>query len=190
MKKMILIAALSVVCTAAFAQKFAHINSQEVFQLMPEMDDVRTKLEAVSKDNQDVLKSMYDEYQSKVQQYQQNEANWSNSIKESKGKELMEMENRLNETQQSMQQEMQGIQNNLMAPVMQKCQDTIQKLAKEGGYIYVFDSSAALYIDPAQSVDLTPACRKALGIPEGRTLETLQAELQAKQEQAAAAAQK
>ena len=37
-----------------------------------------------------------------------------------------------------------------------------------------------LYIDAAQAVNLTPEARAALNIPEGRTLETLQAELQAK----------
>ena len=37
-----------------------------------------------------------------------------------------------------------------------------------------------LYIDPAQGVNLTVEARAALNIPEGRTLETLQAELQAK----------
>ena len=36
-----------------------------------------------------------------------------------------------------------------------------------------------LYVDETQSVDLTPAARKALNIPDGRTLETLQQELQA-----------
>ena len=66
-----------------------------------------------------------------------------------------------------------------MAPLVQKAQAAVADLAKAGGYIYVFESSQMLYIDPAQSTDLTPAARKALNIPEGRTLETLQAELQA-----------
>ena len=66
-----------------------------------------------------------------------------------------------------------------MAPIYKKAQDTIEELAKKGGYIYVIDKGSALYIDPAQSEDLTAAARKALGIPENRTLETLQAELQA-----------
>lgn len=187
MKKIILVAVMSVFCTAAFAQKFAHINSQEVFQLMPEMDEARTQIDAMVKDNQDVLKSMYDEYQTKLQTYQQKAATWTPSIKESKEKELMELENRINETQQSMQQEMQTIQNNITAPIMKKCTETIQKIAKEGGYIYVFDIASALYIDPAQSVDLTSEVRKALGIPADRTLEKLQAELQAKQQQEQAA---
>ena len=64
---------------------------------------------------------------------------------------------------------------------MQKLQDTLNKLAKEGGYIYVFDSSSALYIDPAQSKDLTQDLRNALGIKADRTLEALAQELQAKQ---------
>ena len=41
------------------------------------------------------------------------------------------------------------------------------------------DRSQVLYFDPAQSTDLTPAARKAMNIPEGRTMESLQAELAA-----------
>ena len=40
-----------------------------------------------------------------------------------------------------------------------------------------------LYIDEAQSTDLTPAARKALSIPEGRTLETREQEMAARQQQ-------
>lgn len=181
MKRFFLVAAMTVFCTAAFAQKFAHVNSQECFQLMPEMDDVRSQMDAIVAENQDVMKTMYDEYQSKIQTYQQKAATWTAAVKESKEKEIMEMENRLQETQQNMQQEIQTIQNNLTAPVMQKFQETLEKVAKEGGYIFVFDTTTALYVDPAQSTDLTPALRKALNIKEGRTLETLSAELQAKQ---------
>ena len=181
MKKMILAAALSLMCTAAFAQKFAHLNSQEVFQLMPEMDDVRAKVAKISKDNEEVLKSMYDEFQTKYQAYQQKAATWTDAVRETKEKELTVLENNIRESQQSLQQEIQTIQNNLTAPVVKKFQETLAEIGKKGGYIYIFDSSTALYIDPAQSTDITAEVRKALNIPEGRTLETLQQELQAQQ---------
>lgn len=148
---------------------------------MPEMDDVRTQMDATVLENQEVMQAMYDEYQSKVQAYQQKSASWTAAVRESKEKELMDLQDRIQETQQSVQAELQEIQNNLTAPVMKKLQDTLEKIAKEGGYIYVFDSTTALYVDPAQSTDLTPAVRKALNIPEGRTLESLAQELQAKQ---------
>jgi predicted kinase len=40
-------------------------------------------------------------------------------------------------------------------------------------------STEVIYVDATQSTDLTVEARKVLGIPEGRTLETLQQELQA-----------
>ena len=185
---MILFAAMAFVAVAGFAQpKFAHVNSNELVQLMPEMDQARETMEAASKEAQDTFQSMYEEYQTKVQQYQQKSSTWTPAIKESKEKELADIQQRLEEFNQTIQQELQMQQNQLMAPIYQKAQETIQSLAKAGGYIYVFDSQAALYIDDKQSTDLTPAARKALNIPDGRTLETLQAEMEAKQQAAAAA---
>ena len=45
------------------------------------------------------------------------------------------------------------------------------------------DLEKFIYFDKSQCKDLTPDARKALNIPAGRTLETLQAELQAQQQQ-------
>ena len=85
--------------------------------------------------------------------------------------------------------ELQQQQQQLMAPIQEKAVKAVQDLAKAGGYVYVFDVSTLLYYDTAQSTDLTPAARKALNIPEGRTLESLQAELQAQAQAAQGAAQ-
>ena len=51
MKKTIIILAAAVLaCTAATAQelKFAHVNFQELVQLMPEMDSARVQIDAAS----------------------------------------------------------------------------------------------------------------------------------------------
>ena len=180
MKKILLIAALGLVSVAGFAQKFAHVNSQELIQLMPEMDQAREVMDASQKEALETYQSMIDEQQTKYTQYQQKAATWTQAIKESKERELTEISQRIQEFQQSIQMELQQQEQTLMAPIYEKANNTIQDLAKKGGYIYVFDISQPLYVDPAQSTDLTPAARKALGIPEGRTLEQLQAELQAK----------
>ena len=68
----------------------------------------------------------------------------------------------------------------LQAPVMEKAQNIVSELAKAQGLAFVFEETQMLYIDPAQGVNLTPDARKALNIPEGRTLETLQNEMMAK----------
>lgn len=184
MKKVLLIAAMAFVSVAGFAQnKFAHVNFTELYQLMPEADEARATMAASSQEAQDTYQAMIEEYQTKAQEYDQKQASWTQSIRESKANALMDMQQRIQEFEQNVQQELSLQQNQLMAPLYEKAQKAVEDLAKAGGYIYVFEASSVLYVDPAQSTDLTPAARKALNIPEGRTLETLQAELQAQQAQ-------
>lgn len=188
MKKIILIAAIAVMSVAASAQNFkwAYVDFNEIIMLMPEMDSARATMEENQKTNEEILMAMYEEYQTKAQQYQQKAESWTPAIRESKEKEIMEIQTRLEQTQQSLQQELQQLQQNLQAPIYEKAQNTVNELAKAKGIAVVFEKSSLLYLDPAQGTDLTPEARKALGIAEGRTLETLQAELQAKAQAAQA----
>lgn len=182
MKKIFIIAAMTVMSVAATAQnfKFGYVNYTEIVQLMPEMDSVRVQLEAQEKETYETLGAMYEEYQTKAQQFQQKEATWTPAIRDSKLKELQEIEARFQESQQIFQQELQQMQQMLQAPVMEKAQNIVSELAKAQGLAFVFEETQMLYIDPAQGVNLTPDARKALNIPEGRTLETLQNEMMAK----------
>ncbi len=188
MKKIFVIAALALVSFAASAQslKFGYVNYNEIVMLMPEMDSVRVQIEAQQKEASETFGAMYQEYQTKIQQYQQKEATWTPAIKEAKAREIQEIEVRLQETEQIFQQEIQQMQQMLQAPVMEKAQKTVTELAKAQGLAFVFEETQMIYIDAAQGVNLTPEARKALNIPEGRTLETLQAELQAKAQAAQA----
>lgn len=182
MKRMILIAAVALVSFAATAQdlKFAYVDFTEVMQLAPEMDQARATLEENSKANEEILMTMYEEYQKKGQEYQQKAASWTPAIRESKEKELMDIQSRLEQTQQSLQAELQQLQNSLQAPVLEKVQKVVEDLAKSKGFAAVFEKNSLLYIDSAVLYDLTPEARVALNIPEGRTLEQLQQELAAK----------
>ena len=189
MKKIIIIAAMALVSLAATAQetKIAYVDFNEVIMLMPEMDAARATLEENEMTQNEILQSMYEEYQTKVQQYQQKAETWTAAIRQSKESELMEIQSRLEQTQQSFATEINQIQQELQAPIVEKAQNTVNELAKAKGVAVVLEKGSVIYIDPAQCVDLTPEARKALNIPEGRTLETLQAEMMAKQQAAMAA---
>lgn len=185
MKKIFLVTLAAVIALSVSAQnmKFAHVNYSELVQLMPEADAARQQLTAQTKEFEQTYQDMAEEFQNKLTQYQQKAATWTASIKESKEKELSDIQNRLQEFQQTAQAEMQQQQQLLMAPIQKKALDVVNKLAKEGGYVFVFDKASLLYVDDTQSKDLTPDARKALNIPDSRTLESLQAELQAAQQQ-------
>ena len=162
MKKFFIIAAMTMISFAVSAQdfKFGYVDFTELTQLMPEMDSARVQLDAASVEAQETYNAMIEEYQTKAQQFQQKQASWTPAVRESKQSELQQIEYRIQEFQQAIQQDLQQLQNSLQAPIYEK--------------------NSLLYVDPAQGVNLTPEARIALGIPEGRTLETLQQELQAK----------
>ena len=66
MKKLVLIAAMALVSVAAFAQKFAHVNFNELVYLMPEADQANATMAAAQNEAQEVYQGMMDEYQKKV----------------------------------------------------------------------------------------------------------------------------
>ena len=179
MKKIFLIAAMATISVCSFAQKFAHVSSQELVQLCPEADEARATIAASSKEATETYQSMVEELNSKYSQYQQKGSTWTQAIRESKEKELTEIQQRIQEFTQSVQAELQQQEQELYAPIYEKVNNTIQEHAKQGGYIYVFDKSSLVYVDETQSTDITPACRKALNIADDRTLEALAAEIQA-----------
>ena len=188
MKRIILIAAMAVASVAASAQNFTfgYVDFTELIQLMPEADSARVQTEAASLEAQETYQAMVEEYQSKGQQFQQKQASWTPAIRESKAAELQQIEYRIQEFQQAIQQDLQQLQATLQAPIYEKAQNAVNDLAKAKGIAVVFEKNSLLYVDPAQGIDLTPEARKVLGVPEGRTLETLQQELQAKAQAAQA----
>ena len=189
MKKILLIAAMAVMSLAAAAQdfKFAYVDMNELIMLAPEMDAAREKLQAAELEAQETYNAMVEEYQTKMQQYQQKAETWTATIRESKAAELQQIEYRIQEFNQAISQELQQTQQKLQMPIVQKAQEVVNELAKAKGVAFVIDKANLLYIGEGQGVNLTPEARVTLNIPEGRTLETLQAELQAKAQAAQAA---
>lgn len=188
MKKMFLIAAMAIASIAATAQdfKFAYVDMNELIMLMPEMDEARAQMETAQQEAQETYAAMVQEYETKAQQYQQKAESWTPTIRESKAAELQQIEMRIQEFNQAISQELQQTQQMLQMPIVEKAQKVVDELAKAKGVAFVVDLANFLYVDEAQAINLTPEARVKLNIPEGRTIETLQAELQAKAQAAQA----
>lgn len=180
MKKIVLLAIAALFTWSASAQtlKFARVNFTELLQLTPEADSARSILKAQTNDASQAYQDMMTELQSKTDQYRQKAATWTQAIRESKEKELADMQARVQDFTDRAQKEIAESQEKLFQPISAKVNEVVTKLAKEGGYAMVFDYSQAIYADDSKVTDLTPAARKALNIPEGKTLASLQQEQQ------------
>ena len=156
--------------TTSFAQttiKFGRINSEELIALMPERDSAFIKLDKLSKELQENMEALQNEFQTKYATYQQKQATWTAALLETKQRELQDLQSRYDQLRQTAPQDFQDEQQKLLTPVYQKANETIKALGKENGCAFVFDLStgAIPYFDEAQSIDLLPLARKKLGIP-------------------------
>lgn len=162
MKKLI-IAVLLALPIIASAQKFGHINTQELFAQMPEVAQVKLKMDTIQSQYENQLASMNEEFQKKVQDYQTQEATMAEAIKQIRQQELQEMQQRIQLFYQTAEQDIQKKQQELLTPVHEKMTQAIKAVGERDGYTYIFDSAAMVHIG-ADAIDATPAVKKELGI--------------------------
>ena len=168
MKRIIIILFFAAFATlGANAQKFGHINTSELVSLMSETDSAMVQLQAYQDELIEEMDAMQTEYNTKLNTYQQTSSTWTAAIREQKETELSEIVQRLNQFQQTAQQDLANMQQTLMMPIYQKAQEAINKIGKDNNLLYIFDTSvgAIIYMDENQSMNLLPLAKAALGIP-------------------------
>ncbi|MDE6070260.1 MAG: OmpH family outer membrane protein [Alistipes sp.] len=166
--KLTLAVALTLSASSLFAQKFGRINTQEILLAMPETKEMNTNMQAYGKDLEDNLETIAVEFNQKLADYQKNYASYSDAVRQLKEKELQELQNRRQEFEQIAQQDYQKKQQELLAPIIDKAKAAIDKVAKDNGYIAVFDTATGSLasFDENQLTDIAPLVRTELGITE------------------------
>ena len=144
--------------------KFGYINSSELMQLMPGKDTVEARLTEYRSSLEQTLQVMFQEYQGKLQDYQNNAATMSQIIKQTKGKELQDLETRIETFRQSADSDFQQKQAELFAPITKRAKDAINAVAKENGYTYIFDLSVGAVIYYEKGDNILAQVKAKLGI--------------------------
>ncbi|MEO5912497.1 MAG: OmpH family outer membrane protein [Pelobium sp.] len=122
-------------------QKIAHINSAELIKAMPEVVNADKALETFKASLDADGKTMYTEYQNKVQAFQTVEKTLSDALKEAKVKEIQDLQKRIEEFQQKAGDDFEKKRGELYDPILKKAEDAVKVVAKEKGYAYVFDTT-------------------------------------------------
>ncbi len=161
--KKIIIAMMLILPMAVSAQKFGHINTQELFAQMPEVATVKLKMDTIQSQYENQLASMNEEIQKKAQDYQAQEATMSDAVKQIRQQELQEMQQRIQQFYQIAEQDIQKKQQELLTPVHERMSKAIKAVGEREGYTYIFDSAAMVHIGN-DAKDATTAVKKELGI--------------------------
>ncbi|MBS0010124.1 MAG: OmpH family outer membrane protein [Bacteroidales bacterium] len=146
--------------------KFGHIDSDELFALMPERDTIITQMEELRTELQNTLEIMQVEYNNKLNDYTNEVDKLSDLVRQTKEEELMGLQQRITNFQRNADQQLQQRQMQLMQPVIQKAQKAIRDVAEENDFTYVFDLSQGpiIYFDEEKSENIIEKVKTRLGI--------------------------
>jgi len=148
---------------ATFAQKFGHINAQEVMSSMPEFIKARGEIEAAAKQYDNDLKSMQDELQRKAEDYDKTKSTMNDTKRKETEDNLQQMYTKIQQTAQDNSQSLQKLQQDKIGPITNKLVEAIKAVGKAGGYVYIMDLSSGIpYISDTLSKDVTAEVKAQL----------------------------
>ena len=144
--------------------KFGHIDSNEILSIMPETDSLQGELKAYADYLDQQMQTMGMEYQTKITEYQQNVNTMSDLIRQTKEKEITDLQERIQAFQQSADQDLGAKQAELFNPLIEKVKTAITEVGKENSYTYIFDVGTGAVIFFENGDDILPLVKTKLGI--------------------------
>lgn len=160
----LLVVAMSTTVFGQKTVKIGHINSNELLSSMPERAKIQKDLETYATDLRTTLETMRKEYEVKIKDFQGKQDVMTEVIKNSKIKEITDLEKRITEFQQTAEADLQKKEEELLQPVIDKAKEAINTVAKEGAYTYILDSSVGVVLYSVEGDDILPAVKKKLGL--------------------------
>lgn len=163
MRSLILFLILAGFAIQGSAQKFGHIDSQELLLSMPERDAAQKKLEEQAVMYEEQLKSMQAEFQTKYDDYLAKGQTWPEAIRKTKEKELGQLQQGIQDFGQTAQQDLGALEEELLTPMFDRARKAIEDVGAENGFTYIFDSSTGVTLFNGGE-DVTALVRTKLGL--------------------------
>ncbi len=148
MKKFLLL--LVFISSLGFAQiKIGYIDSDTIMDQLPDVQDVRQRLDALIQEWQAELSKLEREWKSKYDDYEKRKLIMSDQTRIETEQQLVQLENRITEFRDKKfgaNGELFQKQDELMKPVQNKIFNAIKEVAQEEDLDFVFDRSGDIMI--------------------------------------------
>ena len=154
MKKLILIACLSIFSLATYAQKFAYVESDYILERVPEYQSAQEQLDKLTLSWQEEIEQLYLEIDQLYKKYQADQILLTQDMKIKRENEIINKEKAAKELQRKRfgpEGDLFTKRQELVKPIQDKIYNAIQDLATEKRYGVIFDKSgelSMLFTDP------------------------------------------
>ncbi|NWJ49278.1 MAG: OmpH family outer membrane protein [Bacteroidetes bacterium] len=150
--------------SAQKVQKIGHVDFAKLYAAIPGQDTIKAKYDKFQKELSDEFNKMQAEYTTKVDEFQKTEATLSNIVKQTKQKEIVDIQQRLEAFQQSASQSLQQKEGELTAPIITRAKKAISEVAKENGFTYIFNTTDGVLLFSENGDDIMPLVKKKLNL--------------------------
>ena len=166
--KRLVIAIMMIAPLSLNAQKFAHFNSADILPNMKEYVTATEEIQAMAKQYEDDMKLMQEELQKKGDEYQKEQANLLENVRQRREQELQDLYQRLQQSYQDNQQALEKARMEKMGAINEKVIAAVKKVGESGGYVYVVDlnTGAIPFVNSQLSTDVTDLIKKEVGIQQ------------------------
>lgn len=164
LKKIILAVALLLPLAGASAQtlKIGLVDTNTIIAAHPDTKVAQAKIDETSAKYEEEYKKLGQEFQRLYGEIKDDDLP---AIKERKTKELQDQQLKIQNFEQSAQQHLAQMQQELMAPILQKIKDAIESVGKEEGFSLIQELAPQLNLYYAAPVeDVTAKVRAKLGL--------------------------
>ncbi|MBN2237081.1 MAG: OmpH family outer membrane protein [Bacteroidales bacterium] len=144
--------------------KIGYVDFAQIVSVMPGQDSINQKLQAHVSSLEAQLKAMQTEYEAKLNDYQAKQATMSQIIKQTKEKEIMDLQQRIEAFNQQAQYEIQNKQMELTQPLIDRIQNAIKAVGKENGFTYILNGNEQIILYSDGGINVLPLVKKKLGI--------------------------
>ena len=169
MKKTFVLTLALVVATASvsFAQKFGYCNSLALVAEMPEMKAADANLQTFQTQTQKKGQEMVKSLQDKAAEFQRKQEQGLIAPKDAAvlEEQLKKDEEEINVFAQKMDADIAKKREELYKPILEKVNEALKAVSKEGNYFMVFDVSTQVLLYADESMDVTNLVKTKLGIP-------------------------
>ena len=144
--------------------KIGYINTEDLMTAMPEAVQANADLQDYQTSLQQQGNEYIQELNEKDSQFVKDSSKLSPAAKELRRNDLVQLYQKVQNWNQTMQQMIQQKQQEILAPIRAKALDAIKSVAKENGYGYVLDASTLIVCPPGD--DMLPLVKKKLGLKD------------------------
>ncbi|MCQ2250181.1 MAG: OmpH family outer membrane protein [Bacteroidales bacterium] len=165
MKRIIFTAALALLMSTGFAQKFVHVDTEYILGKIPAYQQAQQKLDNYSKQWQGEVEAKFKELDDMYKKYQSEVDILPDATKTKRENEIIAKEKEAKELQKKYfgnDGELSKKRQELIKPIQDNVYNALKSVATEGGYDYIFDKVSGDIIYASEKYDESDAVLKKI----------------------------